>query len=115
MSRPIALLHLVLCNCGGLTVYSMLRDIEHLSTRLGKIEGFGDLSEYLIKIVKSKDVRPSTPPPAPSPSAEEGKEGEKEGEQGEAKEDEARKEKSPSPEDPVEKEEMGSGEEEKGA
>lgn len=95
----------------------MLRDIEHLSTRLGKIEGFGDLSEYLVKIVKSKDVRPSTPPPpASSPSAEEGNVEEKEGEQAEAKIEELeRQEKSPSPEDPVEKEEMGNGKEEKGA
>lgn len=97
----------------------MLRDIEHLSTRLGKVEGFGDLSEYLIKIVKGKDVRPSTPPPAASPSTEgEGKEEEegKEGEQGGGEEEGAGKKeevKSPSPEDPVEKEVKENGKEEK--
>ncbi|SPN97669.1 related to VPS54 - subunit of VP51-54 complex, required for protein sorting at the yeast late Golgi [Cephalotrichum gorgonifer] len=45
----------------------MLYDIEHLSTRLGKVEGFGDLGEYLAKIVKGKTVE-SLPAPAPAPT-----------------------------------------------
>ncbi|PKS08011.1 hypothetical protein jhhlp_006623 [Lomentospora prolificans] len=50
---------------------SMLRDIEHLATRLGKIEGFGDLDTYLTKIVKGKDIKAEVKPEAaPQPPPE---------------------------------------------
>ncbi|KAG6284737.1 hypothetical protein E4U09_007695 [Claviceps aff. purpurea] len=43
---------------------SMLRDVEFFSTKLGKIEGFGDAGDFLADIVKAKEVRPKTPEPA---------------------------------------------------
>lgn len=84
----------------------MIRDIEHLSTRLGKVEGFGDLGVYLLKIVRGKDVKAADPPAAPAPEDDpKGKEGESEVE----KEGEKGDEGDTSPEsksegDPVEKE-----------
>lgn len=82
----------------------MVRDIEHLSTRLGKVEGFGDLDEYLLKIVRGKDVKVADPPAAaPAPKEDpEGKEGE--GEVEKADEGGTSPE-SKSEGDPVEKEE----------
>lgn len=56
----------------------MLRDIEHLSARLNKLEGFGDLDTYLTKIVKGKDIKVEVKPEAPK--VEERKSGEKNGE-----------------------------------
>ncbi|KAG5983977.1 hypothetical protein E4U55_006587 [Claviceps digitariae] len=41
----------------------MLRDMEFFSTKLGKIEGFGDAGDFLADIVKSKEVRAKTPEP----------------------------------------------------
>lgn len=67
----------------------MVRDIEYLSTRLGKVEGFGDLGEYLLKIVRSKDVVKADPPTAPPPEdAPKGKEAESEVKKGVEKEGE---------------------------
>ncbi|KHO01469.1 Vps54-like protein [Metarhizium album ARSEF 1941] len=43
---------------------SMLRDVEFFSSRLGKINGFGDTGDFLANIVKSKEVKPKTPEPA---------------------------------------------------
>ncbi|CCE27734.1 related to VPS54-subunit of VP51-54 complex,required for protein sorting at the yeast late Golgi [Claviceps purpurea 20.1] len=43
---------------------SMLRDVEFFSTKLGKIEGFGDAGDFLADIVKAKEVRSKTPEPA---------------------------------------------------
>ncbi|KAG5957297.1 hypothetical protein E4U57_001869 [Claviceps arundinis] len=40
---------------------SMLRDVEFFSTKLGKVEGFGDAGDFLTDIVKAKEVRPKTP------------------------------------------------------
>lgn len=34
----------------------MLRDTEHFSTKLSKIDGFGDAGEFLKGVVKSKEV-----------------------------------------------------------
>ncbi|KAJ3543382.1 hypothetical protein NM208_g3609 [Fusarium decemcellulare] len=34
----------------------MLRDVQHLVDKLGKVEGFGDLGTYLNQIVKGKDM-----------------------------------------------------------
>ncbi|KAG6116356.1 hypothetical protein E4U14_000271 [Claviceps sp. LM454 group G7] len=42
---------------------SMLRDVEFFSTKLGKVEGFGDAGDFLTNIVKAKEVRPKTPEP----------------------------------------------------
>ncbi|KAK9443697.1 Vps54-like protein [Metarhizium brunneum] len=42
---------------------SMLRDVEFFSSRLGKINGFGDTGDFLANIVKSKEVKPKTPEP----------------------------------------------------
>ncbi|KAG6039886.1 hypothetical protein E4U41_001886 [Claviceps citrina] len=36
---------------------SMLRDVEFLSTKLGKIEGFGDVGDFLTHIIKAKEVK----------------------------------------------------------
>lgn len=88
----------------------MVRDIEHLNTRLGKVEGFGDLSDYLLKIVNGKDVKAPDPPAAPAPEDDpkgnerEG-EVEKEGEKADEKADEGdTSPESKSERDPVEKE-----------
>ncbi len=45
---------------------SMIRDVEHFQSRLGKIDGFGDAGEHLMAIVKSKEVekKAASPPPA---------------------------------------------------
>lgn len=40
----------------------MLRDIEYFESRLGKIDGFEDASEYLTDIVKSKEVKSAATP-----------------------------------------------------
>lgn len=44
----------------------MNNDIEFLTTKLGKLDGFRDTGEYLQKIIKSKQVKtvePATEPP----------------------------------------------------
>jgi vacuolar protein sorting-associated protein 54 len=51
----------------------MLHDVEFLSAKLGKIEGFGKTSEYLTEIIKSKKVKDdesSTPSPQGEASEE---------------------------------------------
>lgn len=35
----------------------MNNDIEFLTTKLGKLDGFGETGEYLQKIIKSKQVK----------------------------------------------------------
>ncbi|RGP77725.1 hypothetical protein FLONG3_4114 [Fusarium longipes] len=40
---------------------SMNNDIEFLTTKLGKLDGFGDTGEYLQKIIKSKQVKAVEP------------------------------------------------------
>ncbi|KAF4989503.1 hypothetical protein FDECE_14696 [Fusarium decemcellulare] len=40
---------------------SMLNDIEFLTVKLGKLDGFGDTGEYLQKIIKSKHVKKEEP------------------------------------------------------
>ncbi|KAK3328427.1 Vps54-like protein-domain-containing protein [Cercophora scortea] len=47
---------------------SMLRDVEHFQSRLGKMDGFEDAGEYLVNIIKSKVLKPLAPAPPP-PSA----------------------------------------------
>ena len=42
-------------NCTD-ALHSKLRDVDFFQTRLGKIAGFGDASEYLANIVRSKVV-----------------------------------------------------------
>ncbi|KAL2018322.1 hypothetical protein VTK56DRAFT_925 [Thermocarpiscus australiensis] len=55
----------------------MLRDVEYFQSRLGKIDGFEDAGEHLMKIIKSKEVSApepapeSAPPPAPASGKEE--------------------------------------------
>ncbi len=48
----------------------MLCDVEFFQSRLGKIDGFEDAGDYLVKIIKSnKIVAPEpVPEPAPTPS-----------------------------------------------
>jgi hypothetical protein len=51
---------------------SMLRDIEHLVGRVGKIEGFDDLGTYLVKIIEGKKIKAEQPAaPLPGPVKEE--------------------------------------------
>ncbi|EFX02605.1 garp complex component [Grosmannia clavigera kw1407] len=65
---------------------SMLHDVESLQTRLGKLDGFGDVGSFLKEIIESKKIKvPSPPPklpakePEPKPvAASEVKEGKKE-------------------------------------
>ncbi|KAF4970613.1 hypothetical protein FSARC_2394 [Fusarium sarcochroum] len=51
---------------------SMNNDIEFLTTKLGKLDGFGETGEYLQKIIKSKQVK--TVEPAAEEKKEEGPE-----------------------------------------
>ncbi|RFN54847.1 vacuolar protein sorting-associated protein 54 [Fusarium flagelliforme] len=46
---------------------SMNNDIEFLTTKLGKLDGFGDTGEYLQKIIKSKQVKTVEPATEPTP------------------------------------------------
>lgn len=43
----------------------MIRDAEHFSTKMSKIEGSGDLGEYIVSLVKSKAL-PEDEVPAPA-------------------------------------------------
>jgi vacuolar protein sorting-associated protein 54 len=47
----------------------MNNDVDFLTTKLGKLEGFGDTGEYLQKIIKSKHVKTVEPVPE-KPAAE---------------------------------------------
>ncbi|EQL03128.1 Vps54-like protein [Ophiocordyceps sinensis CO18] len=40
---------------------SMLRDVDLLSAKLGKVEGFGDTGDFLADLVKAKEVKDETP------------------------------------------------------
>ena len=51
----------------------MIRDAEHFSIKMSKIEGSGDLGEYTINLVKSKALPEKEAPPAPAAAAEEKK------------------------------------------
>lgn len=42
----------------------MLHDLEYFKTKLGHIDGCIDTSDYLIGIVKSKQVKSASPPPS---------------------------------------------------
>lgn len=46
----------------------MLGDVEYFQSRLGKIDGFDDAGDYLIKVIKSKEVTAPEPAPAPAPA-----------------------------------------------
>lgn len=56
-----------------LTTCRMIRDAEHFSTKMSKIEGSGDLGEYIINLVKSKALPEKEVPPAPAEPVEEEK------------------------------------------
>ncbi|KAK2593855.1 hypothetical protein QQS21_008432 [Conoideocrella luteorostrata] len=43
---------------------NMLQDVEFFSSKLGKLEGFGDAGDFLADIAKSKYVKPVSPEPA---------------------------------------------------
>lgn len=47
----------------------MSNDVDFLTTKLGKLEGFGDTGEYLQKIIKSKQVK-TVEPAIEKPAAE---------------------------------------------
>jgi vacuolar protein sorting-associated protein 54 len=47
----------------------MNNDVEFLTTKLGKLDGFGDTGEYLQKIIKSKQVK-TVEPVTEKPAAE---------------------------------------------
>lgn len=61
----------------------MLRDIGHFKTKLGHVDGFGDTGDFLIDIIKSKQVRSASPPPSG-----ETEEGSNEGETGAGRDEE---------------------------
>lgn len=59
----------------------MLRDVEHLVSKLGKVEGFGDLGTYLMKIIEDKEIKAVLSADLLLvPAKEEGKSATKEGE-----------------------------------
>lgn len=49
----------------------MLRDLEFFKTKLQHVNGFGDTADYLVGIVKSKQVKSASPPPSENKSGEE--------------------------------------------
>jgi len=46
----------------------MLLDVDYLQSRLGKMEGFEGVGEYLVDIIKSKEVKFAPPKPEPMSS-----------------------------------------------
>ncbi|KAF2455449.1 Vps54-like protein-domain-containing protein [Lineolata rhizophorae] len=48
----------------------LLRDAEHFDAKLSKIDGAGDIGNYIINIVKGKKVAEAPPPPPPPSSKE---------------------------------------------
>ncbi|PSR80583.1 Vps54-like protein-domain-containing protein [Coniella lustricola] len=50
---------------------SMLRDFEFFKSKLQHIDGFGNTGDYLIDIVKAKQVKSASPPPPSEPKSEE--------------------------------------------
>lgn len=53
-----------------LTTCRMIRDAEHFSIKMSKIEGSGDLGEYIVNLVKSKALPEKETPPAPAEPVE---------------------------------------------
>lgn len=54
----------------------MLRDVEFFKTKLQHIDGFGDTGDYLMGIIKSKQVKSASPPPASETKTEKEKQAE---------------------------------------
>jgi vacuolar protein sorting-associated protein 54 len=48
----------------------MLRDAEHFKTRIGGLDGAGDTGDFIVNLVKEKNV-PKPKAPSPAPPAEE--------------------------------------------
>ncbi|KAH6640951.1 Vps54-like protein-domain-containing protein [Chaetomium tenue] len=46
----------------------MLRDVEFFQSRLGKLDGFEDAGDYLLKVIRGKQIIAPPPPPAPAPA-----------------------------------------------
>ena len=46
----------------------MLRDVEFFQSRLGKIDGFEDAGDFLVKIIKSNKILAPEPVPEPAPA-----------------------------------------------
>jgi len=49
----------------------MLRDVEYFTTRLSRIDGFGDAGEYLATIIKGKQIAVPEPPAPAVPEKDE--------------------------------------------
>ncbi|KAI6783023.1 Vacuolar protein sorting-associated protein-like protein [Emericellopsis cladophorae] len=45
---------------------SMIRDVEFFTTKLGKVDGFGDAGESLLSVAKTKEVKAAEPLPSPA-------------------------------------------------
>jgi vacuolar protein sorting-associated protein 54 len=46
----------------------MLRDAEYFKTRIGGLDGAGDTGDYIVNLVKEKNVpKPKAPAPLPPP------------------------------------------------
>lgn len=52
----------------------MIRDAEHFSAKMSKIEGAGDLGEYIVELVKSKPLPVAEVTSIPAPAADSGEE-----------------------------------------
>jgi vacuolar protein sorting-associated protein 54 len=48
----------------------MLRDAEHFKTRIGGLDGAGDTGDFIVNLVKGKNV-PKTKAPSPPPAEKE--------------------------------------------
>lgn len=46
----------------------MLRDVEFFKTKLQHIDGFGSTGDYLLDIIKAKQVKSAAPPPSENKS-----------------------------------------------
>lgn len=57
----------------------MLRDAEHLKSKIGGLDGAGDTGDYVINLVKGKNVPKSKPPVARSTPVDTGVKDEKDG------------------------------------
>jgi vacuolar protein sorting-associated protein 54 len=47
----------------------MLRDAEHFKSKIGGLDGAGDAGDYIVDLVKAKNVpKPKPPVPEPAPA-----------------------------------------------
>ncbi|KAI1391432.1 putative GARP complex component [Hypoxylon trugodes] len=83
-------------------VKRMRSDIEYLTARLGKIDGFGETGDNLLSIINSKKVEQKQEPPAPDSSTEPAKKDSEDSKEQSSNAEEASKEESKEKEEKAE-------------